>query len=163
MSEICVECGAEIPGGSDFCHWCGRMRKAPAEGGAEIPAAEACPACGEEFIPGERFCRRCGGLRIDSVSVSLRLGRLEAAAILLAVVPGMLALVPGFVSVFGLGLLLLRRWSRAAVYLALSAMLGYHRLTSGGGLMYVVVAAFTVFVFLMHAAETAGCALSRRR
>lgn len=49
----CVNCGAELEEGAQFCAECGCKVQAPVQ-------QNTCPKCGAALMPGARFCNKCG-------------------------------------------------------------------------------------------------------
>lgn len=119
MSLICGECGHEIPPGMDFCPACGCMvDKAVHHGDYDLTAE--CPDCGGPLHPGDSFCGSCGAKVSVSSTVyeAPRSGNRGNIAILMA-------LIPGFFNIFGLGHLVMRKYSRGAMFLVMSLVLWY--------------------------------------
>jgi RNA polymerase subunit RPABC4/transcription elongation factor Spt4 len=124
MRRICRGCGYEIPDDSDFCHRCGEWADKALNVNDEgtVLYSDRCSSCGEDLPPGADFCPHCGastaGSNINLVRRPFKLTTNNIIAILLAV-------VPGFFNVFGLGQIYQRRWSKAFMFLAISALLIY--------------------------------------
>ena len=122
MRLICHDCGYEIPEGMDFCPKCGCMAdKATAVDDSGIPVM-ACPKCGTAATMGDRFCKHCGATLGDAmqapVFVKPRMRRNGALAFMLAV-------IPGFFNIFGLGHFVLKQWSKGIMFLAISVVVWY--------------------------------------
>ncbi len=123
MRYICHDCGNEIPEDMDFCPRCGCMANKSTPIDDSGYPMNVCPGCGAVFAPGDRFCGSCGARLPDQATMVQpfyrpKLRRNGMAAILLA-------LIPGFFNVFGLGHLLLRQWSRGCMFLALGLLMWY--------------------------------------
>ncbi len=139
MMYVCGECGAEIPEGMDFCSRCGCMRDKAFrvdEGGALSSAV--CPGCGAPCGPADLFCGRCGArleLAVQVRTAQPRMRRNGTVAILLA-------LIPGFFNIFGLGHFVLKEWSRGSMFVAITAVIWYlngWQLSNSSFLVMVVV------------------------
>ncbi|AGI47883.1 hypothetical protein TALC_00888 [Thermoplasmatales archaeon BRNA1] len=131
MRRICGECGNEIEDGADFCYFCGATIKSAYsvdDSGAihnlsENPDSNLCPRCGAENAKENKFCDQCGAPMDVTRYVTVRphkLSNTEKLALILAILPGALNL-------FGLGHIVLRKWSRAMMYLCMSAIIIYVR------------------------------------
>ncbi len=117
MMYICSECGYQIPDDAEFCHQCGCLRsKALRMDDRGYVDEGRCHNCGQPFRGDEFFCGSCG---TALVRTSNPRGKLDGKGILALI----LALVPGFFNVFGLGHLVLRQWSRGVMFLGLTAVL----------------------------------------
>lgn len=102
---ICGQCGSEMPEDTDFCYRCGAMRRDDAE----------------------EICRRCGSVRGPNVECALcgpisehPAGRLPSQRRMTAI---LLAALPGFFDVFGLGHIFMGRFRTGALFLCVSALL----------------------------------------
>ena len=49
-SQVCPNCGTQVPAGSKFCLSCG----------AKMNTAVFCTNCGKPVPPGSKFCPQCG-------------------------------------------------------------------------------------------------------
>ena len=141
MRYVCPECGSQIPEDSDFCHVCGCLKsKAYVFNDDSSSAQGTCPRCGSETRPGEMFCERCGApLRVQS---PFRFSKRNATAMLLA-------LIPGFVSIYGLGHLVLKEWIRGAMFLAMTALYWYMRLGSGTNSLILIFLSVALYIYQM--------------
>lgn len=141
MTYICSECGSEIPDDMDFCPRCGcvKTKAFRMDGDGRLSHAR-CPGCGHENSPGDTFCGHCGE-RLQTVAVPMVRMRKNGTLALI------LALIPGFFNVFGLGHLLMRSWSRGAMYLAISAVLWYVDPWPFGSNMMIMVISVMVYMF----------------
>lgn len=122
MRCICHDCGMEIPDDMDFCPQCGCLRsKATQVDDSGFPV-RVCPRCGAAASPRDAFCGSCGesldSVRPDPVMIRPRMRRNGALAFMLAV-------VPGFFNIFGIGHLLMRDWAKGIMFLCMSAVLWY--------------------------------------
>ncbi len=121
MKYICPECGSEIEDGADFCYNCGCLKSkayAVRDAGAE---GNICSKCGEEVSEGELFCRHCGA-PVAAAATPLKVSSNSSLALLLA-------FVPGFFSIYGLGHLVLKEWIRASMFLSMTALYWYMRMS----------------------------------
>lgn len=123
MKFICRDCGYEIPDDMEFCPRCGCLREksTPVDDSTGFPL-NVCPQCGAARSLTDEFCGACGA-KLPSLStyrpyIRPKLRKNGALAL-------MLALIPGFFNVFGLGHLVLRQWSRGAMFLAMSVLVWY--------------------------------------
>ena len=59
---FCGKCGANLPGGSQFCLKCGQAVQSPEVTTAPVtgPALASCAECGAEFPARGQFCPMCG-------------------------------------------------------------------------------------------------------
>ncbi|MDR2698711.1 MAG: zinc ribbon domain-containing protein [Candidatus Methanoplasma sp.] len=165
MRYICPECGGEIPEDLDFCHLCGRKRDNTIrldQSGRFIPPEEnECASCGTAMQPDDIFCPSCGEQRSKTQTAAFRpkLAKYAWIGIVLAFIPGALWFVPipGLFSVFGLGHLYFRRWSRAAGFLLISAFLFYANIELVGAepslLTDIIFWIITLFFFFVQAME----------
>jgi len=122
MRLICHDCGNEIPDGMDFCPKCGCMaEKATAVDESGIPT-RICPKCGTAASLDDRFCKSCGaalgGAAQPFAFVKPKMRRYGALAFMLAV-------IPGFFNIFGLGHFVLKQWSKGVMFLAISVVVWY--------------------------------------
>ena len=117
--HICSECGQTIPEDSDFCYYCGALKKKAFETDekGEVKTG-VCHSCGSPVKPHENFCRSCGAALMTSSPIIMPL-KLKKNAFLALI----LALIPGFFHVYGLGHLVLKQYLRGAMFLALSVIL----------------------------------------
>lgn len=118
MRFICHDCGYEIPGDMDFCPRCGCMKGSATPVDDNGMPTGTCPTCGADIEPGAAYCRSCGAKAPETVSYPPRATSKGMAAL-------MLALIPGIFNIFGLGHFVLGRWSRGAMFLAISVILLY--------------------------------------
>lgn len=160
MKYFCRECGQEIPGSEDFCYNCGALKKtaiAIDDSGSVVSEKEgACPYCGFENSAGEAHCASCGkpvagGAMSAQVAFQRKLTGREKLAIGLSVVPGVLG-------VFGLGHVVMRRYSRALLYLAISVIWLYIYIfyVRSGGSSFFLWMLFEFFLFFRQCMEVIG-------
>lgn len=119
MTLICGECGGVIPADMDFCPRCGSLRSNARVVNDGRTVGE-CPSCGGPLGPDDLYCGRCGS-RISTGTASQGVMRPRRNANLAI----MLALIPGFFNVFGLGHFVLRQYSRGIMFLVISVVLWY--------------------------------------
>lgn len=126
MRRVCKECGYEIPPNSDFCYQCGAWASDSFilnDEGTYI-ISDTCAKCGKEMPQGADYCPHCGepssssNVAIGSPSISRRFSNRHIIALVLAI-------VPGFFNIFGLGHLVAKRWSKAFVFLSMTVILYY--------------------------------------
>lgn len=159
MKYICRECGQEISDDAEFCYSCGALKKtAMAIDDTGVPVNEksgVCPHCGFENKEGDAFCASCGKpiapMMTAQVMIQRKLTTRDKIAIGLAVVPGIF-------SVFGLGHLVMKKYSRAFLYMAISAIwiylyLFYIRTT---GSMFFLWLMFEFFIYFRQSMEVIG-------
>ena len=124
MRRICNGCGNEIEDGADFCYTCGAWAKNAFVLNDEgtVLYSNRCLNCGGDLPREAEFCPYCGA-KADESQIRLRtrspgLSKTDVLAILLAV-------VPGFFNIFGLGQIVQRRWSKAFIFITLTIILLY--------------------------------------
>ncbi len=158
MMSICPECGSQIPPDADFCYHCGRVRDIPCStcGPEQLPTAEGrCRRCGEELAQDSVFCRRCGFIASD---LPFRPARPKLT--LKRAIGIVLALVPGFFCIFGLGHIWFRRYRRAAMLLFISVPLFYLTFINGpADFTGTMVFLFSIFLYFIQAMEVMTLAL----
>ncbi len=122
MRHQCSECGNEIPESMDFCPHCGCLKS------KSIPIDESgvtvaiCPDCGHEISPSDSFCGNCGAdLSHCHAPQPIRYPVMRKHAVLAIV----LATIPGFFNIYGLGHFVLGKWSRGCMFLVMSAVMWY--------------------------------------
>lgn len=124
MRLICSECGAEIPSGSDFCYRCGAMAKNPLRYDEEddVVISNYCFKCGAAIGKDDQYCMKCGAsLSSSPLSAPTRREPMTWRSILAI----LLALIPGFFDIFGLGQLVQKRWGKAFIYISMTLILFY--------------------------------------
>ena len=120
--RYCLECGGVVEPGADFCYTCGSRRVIdvdPETNRIILPKGH-CPYCGHDNEPDARFCGSCDLTAKDWI-------------IMLA------TLLPGAFNVFGIGHIILKKYSRAAVYLVISAIILYLRFSLVGTSMSTLI------------------------
>lgn len=155
---ICSECGKEIPPDSDFCYHCGSLKSKAytIEYKNDGSASEqfACPECGIIGDENTKFCRHCG-VEIDR-AVPKNVNRPRPAAgpsygggygtMPMPVLQKnggfamFMSIIFGFVGIYGIGHLIMKKWSRGLMFLAMSAVNWY---------IYISVGTFPFFVMLI--------------
>lgn len=120
--RYCMECGCEIEPDADFCFQCGSKRifEVGADNRVNIDKG-TCPYCGSENPPDSEFCANCGHRLGDYEFVPIRNTPLTGKDYLIMAA----AFIPGALNVFGLGHLMLHKYSRGIMYLIISAVLLY--------------------------------------
>lgn len=127
MRYICRECGSEIPADADFCYQCGALKTvaiAIGDDGQMVSQPGVCPNCGLKVPADAATCPHCGhevGAAVTPPAAAFvphRLTRRDYLALALGIIPGAL-------NIFGLGHLVMRRWSRGLMYLGMSAVILY--------------------------------------
>ena len=117
--HICSECGQTIPEDSDFCHYCGalKMKAFRTDEKGDINP-NVCHSCGAAVERGQNFCRSCGAALMPSgpTIVPIRMKKYAPIALLLA-------LIPGFFHIYGLGHLVMKQWLRGGMFLAMTVIL----------------------------------------
>lgn len=119
MKYICHDCGYEIPGDMEFCPRCGCLREksTPVDDNSGMPLG-VCPSCGAKTSFGDVYCGSCGATLPQIQMVRPKMRKYGTVAMVLA-------LIPGFFNLFGLGHLVLRSWSKGLMFLALTVILFY--------------------------------------
>ncbi|MBO4503076.1 MAG: zinc ribbon domain-containing protein [Candidatus Methanomethylophilus sp.] len=154
--RYCLECGGQVEPGADFCYTCGSRRviDVDPETNRVVMQKGHCPYCGRDNDPDATFCGNCGK-RIGDFEYVGDLNRpLTAKDFVIMLV----TLLPGAFNLFGLGHILLKRYSRAFVYLIISAVLIYMRLTIAGASMstLIIIEVIGLVVYLKQAMEVFG-------
>ncbi len=145
MRVVCCECGSEIPEGADFCYKCGarldHALKMDDDGNSII--SNRCFNCGENISLGDQFCQNCGKPVNDS---RIQLKRVKPSRIGIFAI--LLAFLAGLMDVFGLGQLVLKRWSKAVSFLIISGVLYYLQpsfMGTDSGIFALLIIRFFVF------------------
>ena len=151
--RYCLECGSEVEPGADFCYTCGSRRviDVDAETNRVIMPQGHCPFCGHDNDPDAKFCGSCGKRIGDFEYV----GNYNRDLTVKDWIIMMVTLLPGAFNIFGLGHIILKRYSRAAVYLIISAVLLYIRFTMAGMSMstLIMIEVIGLVVYLKQAFE----------
>ena len=126
MKRICSGCGSEIPDGSDFCYSCGAWADKSFNINDEgtILYYQYCMKCGKELVPGAEFCVHCGAKAKDS-EIPINIKKKTMHLDIWDLIAILLAVIPGFFNVFGLGQIIQRRWAKAFIYLCTTGLLFY--------------------------------------
>ena len=122
MTLVCSECGREIPEGMDFCPFCGRYSDTALrfdDQGRYID--DRCHSCGAELEPDARFCIVCGAPVTQAILNFPGRPQMRKNGQLALIV----GLIFGFFNIFGIGHLIMRNWSRAFMFLGITAILMY--------------------------------------
>jgi DNA-directed RNA polymerase subunit RPC12/RpoP len=169
MRYLCSECGSEIADDAEFCYACGSLKskavRIPDVSDVTGDFVGVCTSCGENIRPGEIRCNKCG-TSITAPQVILVRPKLTSwgiIGILLAIIPGSLIFfgIPAIPSIFGLGHLAFKRWSRGLMFLGVSLFLGYLRFTmdQDGAVSYGMIFILTLFVFFLQTTEALALAI----
>lgn len=146
--RFCMECGEQIEPDAEFCYQCGSKRILtidPRNNRVQLGKGE-CPYCGKLNYPDDKFCGGCGR-RIGTFEYTpYRQRRLTPKEIVIV----FLAILPGAFNVFGIGHILLKKYSRAFMYVVISAVLLYVRWFSGplqtSTLIFIEIIGFVIFM-----------------
>lgn len=161
ISRFCMECGEQVGPGEDFCYRCGSRRivNVNLENNRVVLKKGQCPFCNNFNNPEDGFCSKCGQ-RIGEFEYSGRSRPLDSTDYLTII----LALVPGIFNLFGLGHIVLRQYSRAFMYLGISAVLLYLRWFAPGSTvaMRLAVEIVGLIVFMKQAFEVLGSVQRKR-
>lgn len=156
MSYICTECGKEVPDDSDFCYYCGRTKENILE--KDRPrgtgAVGICARCGDDIGPNDLFCQHCGQ-PISKAQTALFKPKITGKSW----IGIFLALIPGVFNIFGLGHLFFKKWSRGAMYLAISAFLLYIQYFSGNESQSIFFFILQAGVYVVQAMEVLALAI----
>ncbi|MDN5357762.1 MAG: hypothetical protein PWR17_931 [Candidatus Methanomethylophilaceae archaeon] len=162
---ICSECGSEIPHVSDFCYQCGSLKSNAfkIDDDGKMDAREVpCPNCGKPIDEGVKFCRHCG-IETDSVPVQKAMGGPYAFTPMVLKKNGALAMglafLFGLLGIYGLGHLALKKWSRGAMFLAMSTVNWYIYIATGS--FITVVMLISLFIFFRQSMEVTALAYGR--
>lgn len=158
MKKICTECGHEIPDDSEFCHYCGRDAKDSIKfdnNGHMEQQANVCRNCWAELEQGSIQCKRCGFPVIEDVPVVRRRKITKKSWIGIA-----LALIPGFINIFGLGHLFFKKWARGAMYIIISIPFFYLTwIAPQAGMNTTLMTLFAVFLYFVQSMEVLALAM----
>jgi RNA polymerase subunit RPABC4/transcription elongation factor Spt4 len=150
MSRVCIGCGNEIPEGQDFCYVCGAWAKNALifeEEGDQI-YANVCVSCHKTMPSDAEFCPYCGS-KSEPARVPVRvrsptkISKMDIMAIILAV-------VPGFFNIFGLGQIVQRSWSKAFVFICVTVIFFYVApgfMGTTNGYIILLVMQLAIFIF----------------
>ncbi|MCL1811450.1 MAG: zinc ribbon domain-containing protein [Methanomassiliicoccaceae archaeon] len=161
MRYICPECGADIPEEQDFCYSCGRKKdntiRLDESGRFVPPETDKCASCGAEMKKDDLFCPDCGERRALAQMAVFRpqLIKYGWIGVLLAFIPGALGFLPGLFSIFGLGHLYFRKWTRGGMFLLLSVFMIYIKFSNMemNLTMSIIFSITSVFIYLLQAME----------
>jgi Predicted nucleic acid-binding protein, consists of a PIN domain and a Zn-ribbon module len=153
MTYICPECKSEIPSDSDFCYICGR--KVKLSDPSYNSHSNVCISCGNELSGTELFCGKCGLPITKNQMVNFKPKITTRGKIGI-----IFAALPGIVGVFGLGHLILGKFSRGGIYILMSAFFLYSVfLSETTELMKNIMIAFMVFLYVLQIVEVIGLAM----
>jgi uncharacterized OB-fold protein len=157
MKYICPECGNEIPEDAYFCYHCGREKKGAVvidDKGNVTAGTNTCANCGQPIGPSDIFCQHCGQpITREQVGTMTNIGIMPKMA-KNSWVAIILALIPGFFNIFGLGHLWFKRYARAAMYLCMSMPLFYLSYISvPTGFMHTFVFMLSILIYFGQAME----------
>jgi hypothetical protein len=126
------------------------------------PDKDRCASCNAELSSDDLVCRHCGEpiSRTQTITFMPKMTKYGWVGILLALIPGVMGFLPGFFSIYGLGHIYFRKWSRGILFLMLSALMYY--IEFGGlelnfwtNLLFGIVSTFIFLLQLMEAAVLA--------
>ncbi len=122
LRVFCSECGHELEPGADFCYICGSLRTFAVNGDNRVLIEKGvCPFCGNKNAEDAGFCDNCGRGLGEYEFTPVRKTPLSSKDYLIMA----LAFIPGAFNIFGLGHLLLKKYSRGIMYLLISVVLIY--------------------------------------
>lgn len=151
--RYCLECGSEVEPGADFCYTCGSRRVIEVDSNTNrvVMPKGHCPFCGHDNAPDAKFCGSCGK-RIGDFEYVGNVNRPLTSRDLMIMIA---TLLPGAFNIFGLGHILIKRYSRAAVYLIISAVLIYMRFSLSDASMstLIMIEIIGLVVYLKQAFE----------
>ena len=118
MMYICSQCGNQIPDDAEFCYYCGCLNsKALKMDDSGHIETGVCHVCGEPVKGGESFCTKCGAaLVLERPMMPVKMDGRRIAALILAT-------IPAFFNIFGLGHLVMKQCSRGFLFLAMTAVM----------------------------------------
>lgn len=168
---ICSECGNEISSESEFCYKCGNLKskafKIDDSGniqGMEIP----CSNCGKPILEQAKFCKHCG-IEIDVLTQTTTAGTTQNMPYNMTYrVPvlqknGTMAIVLSFIfafiGIYGIGHLILKKWSRGFMFLAMSTVNWYIYVSIGGPVTIIMI--ISLFIFFKQSMEITNLAYGR--
>ena len=150
MRHVCIGCGNEIPEGQEFCYVCGALVKDSlmTNDDGNIINVPYCKNCNSPVPRGLEACPKCGE-PADITSIDMGFTRPKKFGAM-AYIALFLAIVPGFFNVFGLGQIVMKRWSKAFFYICATIMLYYlapSLMTTSSSYMLLIVV--EMFIFLL--------------
>ena len=152
MTLYCSQCGAMLENDADFCYQCGALKSVALDiddsgnlRPVDSSATRLCPSCGHSNPFNDTVCESCGATMpsVDGIMPPKKLGPMEWAALCAG-------LFGGIAGICGLGHLIMRKWSRSAMYLGMSAVILYIQLSIGsdsGTMQYMFVRLMGFMVF----------------
>lgn len=163
---ICSECGNEIPDSSEFCYRCGSLKSKAfkIDDGNNMESGEVpCPNCGKPIEEGAKYCRHCG---IETDTVPVRNNITVNQPIFMPMVLKKngnlamgLAFLFGFLGIYGLGHMVLRKWSRGIMFLAMSAVNWHIYIVTGE--FVTIVMLISLLIFFKQSTEVTALAYGR--
>jgi len=160
MRYICPECGSDIPEDSEFCYKCGRKKdniiRLDQSGHFVQPEEDKCESCGADMAKDEIFCQKFGQPRSRTLMTAFqpKLIKYGWIGLALALIPGAFGFIPGLYSIYGLGHLYFKRWSRGAVYLLFTVFFFYMKYTTTmdvwTNLLFEIL---SIFIYILQAME----------
>lgn len=144
MMYICSQCGNQIPEDAEFCYACGCLRsKALVLDDKGNMDTSRCHMCGNPVGPGECFCGNCGAALVLERGIPQKMDTRRILAMGLAI-------VPGFLNIFGLGHLVMRNWSRGFMFLAITIILSVIcPFYESSSTMFILILRVGVFMYQM--------------
>lgn len=122
LHTFCSECGHEFEPGAEFCYQCGSVRRfSVGDDNKVVVEKGVCPFCGCKNDDGADFCIKCGHRLGEYEYAPTRRTPLGPKDYLIMAV----AFIPGAFNIFGLGHILLKKYSRGFMYLVISMVLLY--------------------------------------
>mgnify|MGYP000889794442 CR=1 FL=1 len=183
---ICSECRREIPPDSDFCYHCGSLKSKAFVidyGSPQSPdGQQPCPECGKPNDQGAKFCRHCG-IEMDTVTArpenySSRNNYSQESCSQGSCYQGypygypstpvlvknggiamMASILFGFFGIYGVGHLILKRWSRGFMFLTMSAVNWYIYLSVGS--FPALILMISLLIFFKQSMEITNIAYGR--
>lgn len=153
IRRYCMECGSDVEPGAEFCYACGSRRVIDVDSGSNRLIMEKghCPYCGHDNSNDSMFCGACG----KRIGVFEYVGRRKAGLTINDIFVLILALIPGFFNIFGLGHLAIRRYSRGAMYLVISAVYIYTAIAmrDSGMSTIIILELIGILIYVKQASE----------
>jgi len=124
LRRMCTGCGSEIPEGQEFCYVCGAWTKNSLilDDDDQIRYSDMCLNCGKALPNDSEYCPFCGTKVEEHHKETVSVRRPWTMVDYLSVI---LAVIPGFFNIFGLGQIIQRRWSKAFVFICATILLLY--------------------------------------
>ncbi len=160
--KFCSECGHELEPGEEFCYNCGSLRTFVVDGESRVVTEKGvCPICGNKNAEDAEFCDNCGRSLGEYEFNPVRTSPLTVKDYLILAI----ALLPGAFNIFGLGHLLLKKYSRGLMYLIISIVLIYATYSSPsmGRSTYFLLELIGFLIYLKQSFEVLYEIYYRRR